>query len=70
MPRTTSKLPLDEYEKNALLAMDDAVGDYATDHGTDIGEYTEEQRMLLWRVALGAWQASMTEQAAGGGTPF
>lgn len=63
-------MPLDEWEKNALLAVDDAAGAYAAEHGADMAAYTEEQRMLLWRVALGAWQASMTEQANGVGAPF
>lgn len=69
MPAATTR-KLDEYEKTALLAVDETAGGYAADHGTDIGEWSEEQRMGLWLVALRAWEASMKEQAAGGGAPF
>lgn len=61
---------LDEWEKTALLAMDDAAGDYAAEHGTDMAAWSEEQRMGLWTVALRAWETSMKQQAAGCGAPF
>lgn len=46
----------DAYESRAFEAVDNAAGEYAGAIGkTDIAEFTDEERGLLWRTAVRAW---------------
>lgn len=47
------------YEDRALKAVDEATGDYAAEHGTDIAAYSPEVRRGLWRCAIKAHQAEI-----------
>lgn len=61
---------LDVHEQNALLAVDEAVGDYAAQHGTDMATYSSETRLTLWKLVVFAWGESLRMQIKTNTPPF
>jgi hypothetical protein len=62
---------LDEYEKNALLAMDEAAADYVADIGiTDLVQWPEEKRVGLWKHIWLVAGDSIRKQVADNDAPF
>lgn len=45
----------DSYEHRALEQVDDATGDFAATHGTDMAAYDDETRAALWRLVVRSW---------------
>lgn len=60
----------DVYEVRAIDAVDDATGNFAADHGTDIAAYPDEVRRQLWTLVLRTHQAEIRRQVREGEAPF
>lgn len=60
----------DAYEIKALEAVDEATGDYAADHGTDIALFDEPTRRGLWTCAIKAHQAEIRRLVRSDDAPF
>lgn len=43
---------MDAFEHRALDKVDDIAGDFAADHGTDIAQYDELTRRMLWKTVV------------------
>lgn len=43
---------MDAYEHRALDKVDDIAGGFAADHGTDIAQYDELTRRMLWKTVV------------------
>lgn len=43
---------MDAFEHAALTAVDDIAGDFAAEHGTDIAEYDDLTRRMLWKTVV------------------
>jgi hypothetical protein len=54
----------------ALDAVDDATGDFAAEHGTDIAAYDDVTRRALWRCAIQAHQDGIRRLITDGDAPF
>jgi len=60
----------DAYEQKALEFVDEATGEYAAQHGTDIAEYDEPTRRGLWRTAIQAHQDGIRRLVTDGEAPW
>lgn len=60
----------DAYEEKALEAVDDATGDFAAEHGTDIAQYDDATRRQLWRTAISAHQDGIRRLVTSGEAPW
>lgn len=60
---------MDAYEHQALDKVDDIAGDYAAEHGTDMAEYDDLTRRMLWKTVVQGYSNALRD-AIRKGAPF
>lgn len=60
---------MDAYEHAALDKVDDIAGDYAAEHGTDMAEYDDLTRRMLWKTVVQGYSNALRD-AIRKGAPF
>ena len=60
---------MDAYEHAALTAVDAIAGDYAAEHGTDIAQYDELTRRMLWKTVVQGYSNALRAEIREG-VPF
>lgn len=60
---------MDAYEHKALDKVDDIAGDFAAEHGTDMAEYDDLTRRMLWKTVVQGYSAALRD-AIRNSSPF
>lgn len=61
---------MDAYEHRALDKVDDIAGDFAAEHGTDIAQYDELTRRMLWKTVVQEYGRELRNAIRSNDAPF